>query len=129
MTCTLSCASSILPPSLCPLSLSPIATPVPFPHAPQDLLIYSVVVLIDAGTLGLCCVLCIVSLYYLIVFKLQVGDSWRVGGGNSGEGGQHSMGRCSACHNGPCAVRAPLSVLQKSVLFLILGNNDLYNFQ
>jgi hypothetical protein len=40
---------------------------------PQDLIVYAVITVCDVGSLALCCVLAIVSLYYLILYKLQVG--------------------------------------------------------
>jgi hypothetical protein len=39
----------------------------------QDLIVYAVITVCDVGSLALCCVLAIVSLYYLILYKLQVG--------------------------------------------------------
>lgn len=41
---------------------------------PQDLIVYAIITVCDVGSLALCCVLAIVSLYYLILYKLQVGS-------------------------------------------------------
>lgn len=37
----------------------------------QDFIIFGVVTICDCGSLGLCCTLFVVSLYYLITYKLQ----------------------------------------------------------
>lgn len=42
-----------------------------FWHSLQDLIVYTVICVCDVGSLALCMVLGLVSLYYLIIIKLQ----------------------------------------------------------
>lgn len=41
----------------------------------QELIIYAIICICDVGSLALCIVLALVSLYYLILYKMQVGWS------------------------------------------------------